>query len=132
MSKLFELAKSIANSYAVGLEQGECIAKRNREFDIFKPPLSFPWKFVEDIENKGNGWLQDSVGRTIAYGTKEEMWPTLNRINIYPWLLEFLINHHNVCQKCEGTGKIYNNADPESGQWVACPYAEILNNAREK
>lgn len=46
-------------------------------------------------------------------------------------LLEFAKKHHEVCFDCEGTGKVYNNADPTSGQWVACPYAEAILKAEK-
>ena len=45
----------------------------------------------------------------------------------YVPLLDFARRHHDCCDDCGGTGKIYNNADPTSGQWVPCPVAEILN-----
>lgn len=47
-------------------------------------------------------------------------------------LLEFAKKHHEVCEDCEGTGKVYNNADPTSGQWVYCPYAEAIRRAEGK
>jgi hypothetical protein len=43
-----------------------------------------------------------------------------------PTLLEFAKLNHDTCGDCDGTGKIYNNADPTSGQWVPCPYAEAI------
>ena len=41
-------------------------------------------------------------------------------------LLEFAEKHHEVCEDCEGTGKIYKHADPTSGQWVPCPISEAI------
>lgn len=41
-------------------------------------------------------------------------------------LLEFAKKHHEVCEDCEGTGKIYKHADPTSGQWVPCPVSEVI------
>lgn len=52
--------------------------------------------------------------------------------NTFETLLEFAKKHHEVCGDCEGTGKIYNNADPTSGQWVECPYAEAIRKAEPK
>lgn len=44
-------------------------------------------------------------------------------------LLKFAKQHHQYCEECEGTGKIFNNADPTSGQWVYCPYSEAIRKA---
>jgi len=44
----------------------------------------------------------------------------------YGVLFQFAKKHHEVCEDCEGTGKIYKHADPTSGQWVPCPVQEIL------
>ena len=46
--------------------------------------------------------------------------------NAYPALMKFLKENHDQCSECEGTGKVYNNADPTSGQWVECEYAALL------
>ena len=46
-------------------------------------------------------------------------------------LLEFAKKHHEVCEDCEGTGKIYKHADPTSGQWVYCPYADAIEKAEK-
>ena len=51
-------------------------------------------------------------------------------VSSFDALLEFAQKHHEVCGECEGTGKIYNNADPTSGQWVYCPYAEAIGKAQ--
>lgn len=31
-----------------------------------------------------------------------------------------LQNPHTGCPDCDGDGRIWNNADPTSGQWVEC------------
>lgn len=41
-------------------------------------------------------------------------------------LMDFAKKHHEVCEDCEGTGKIYKHADPTTGQWIPCPVAELL------
>lgn len=41
-------------------------------------------------------------------------------------------NHEHGCEDCEGSGKIYNNADPSSGQWVACPVYELIEAEKVK
>lgn len=42
-------------------------------------------------------------------------------------LVEFAVKHHEVCEDCEGTGKIYKHHDPTTGQWMPCPIAELLH-----
>lgn len=46
-------------------------------------------------------------------------------------LLEFAEKHHEVCEDCEGTGKIYKHADPTSGQWIPCPVSEAIRIAHD-
>lgn len=53
-------------------------------------------------------------------------------VNSHEALLKFAKIHHEVCEECEGTGKIYNNADPTSGQWVECEYLTAINEAEGK
>lgn len=56
----------------------------------------------------------------------EEAKANLDLMAAAPILLAFAKEHHEFCGDCEGTGKIYNNADPTSGQWVQCPYAKAI------
>lgn len=53
-------------------------------------------------------------------------------VNSHEALLQFAKEHHEVCSDCEGTGKIYNNADPTSGQWVYCPYYKAIEQAEAR
>lgn len=39
-------------------------------------------------------------------------------------------NGYERCMDCEGTGRIYNNADPTSGQWVECECVELISKAK--
>jgi hypothetical protein len=45
-------------------------------------------------------------------------------------LLEFAKRHHEVCEDCEGTGRLYKHADPTSMQWIECPYAKAIEESK--
>ncbi len=41
-------------------------------------------------------------------------------------LFEFAKRHHEFCEDCEGTGKVYKHHDPTTMQWISCPIDNIL------
>lgn len=96
-----------------------------------------PWKLSNGINDFPSS-LFDEHGNHLTdvkgYGQFSEQNHAnaafiVRAVNSHEALLEFAKNHHEVCGDCEGTGKIYNNADPTSGQWVECPYSKIIAQA---
>lgn len=64
------------------------------------------------------------VGNVVTEANAEFI---VRAVNSHEALLGFAKKHHEVCEDCEGTGKIYKHADPTTMQWVPCSVAEILH-----
>ena len=57
-------------------------------------------------EGEEDGWV--SNGQTASGRTLDDL-----RAEIDAWISEH-------CENCDGEGKVWNNADPTSGQWLPC------------
>jgi hypothetical protein len=59
---------------------------------IFGDKLSTPWRFDEDPECPGSGWLRDATSNSVGYGTRGAMEPTMRMVNSHEALLSALKN----------------------------------------
>lgn len=109
-----------------------------REEEVMKPetevkPTARPWELKYPGAIYGGFKLGRHIGNVpesdvphIAEEDKANAEFLIRAVNSYDDLYEFAKRHHDVCEYCDGEGKIWHHADPTSGQWVACPIAELL------
>lgn len=95
-----------------------------------KPTKKLWWKLVPISEEEKDRMLLSEGDSYEIVGFCGYSSDLKRAVNAYDALMEFAKAHHETCEYCEGTGKIYNNADPTSGQWVACPIAELIEAVR--